>query len=147
MQKYEYKRGVINVTRFSNLNEMGLEGWRIVSIQPHRDGPDVFNIFLERPIPEPILRDGDIARAINGLRPVRIIKLGVVEFNTPSNINLTNEFFKVVRDLRNSASIVDIWLMDIASTLKKFGYDMTITTENPLPKVDPPVTKFLPTVK
>lgn len=66
--------------------------------------------------------------------PRRKIKLGVIEFNSESaNPGLTKRFFDVTQDLRDSASIVDLWLMDIASVLKEFGYDMVISTSKPRP--------------
>ena len=59
----------------------------------------------------------------------RKVKLGVIEFHSESyNPGLVKRFFEVTEDLRDSASIVDLWLMDIQSVLKEFGYDMTITT-------------------
>lgn len=65
----------------------------------------------------------------------RKVKLGVIEFNSESrNPGLTKRFFDVVEDLNQSASIVDIWLMDISSLLEEFGYCMTVTTNKPLPK-------------
>lgn len=57
----------------------------------------------------------------------RRIKLSVVEFHSESgNPGLVKRFFHVIKDLTDSASIVDIWLMDIASVLKEFGYDMEV---------------------
>jgi hypothetical protein len=59
----------------------------------------------------------------------RKVKLGVIEFHSESyNPGLVKRFFEVTKDLRESASIVDLWLMDIQTVLKEFGYDMTITT-------------------
>ena len=59
----------------------------------------------------------------------RKVKLGVIEFHSESyNPGLVKRFFEVTEDLRESASIIDIWLMDIAAVLKEFGYDMTVTT-------------------
>ena len=54
----------------------------------------------------------------------RKVDLGVIEFH--SNAKLRKEFYRITDDLRESASIVDLWLMEIATTLKKFGYDMEI---------------------
>ncbi len=55
------------------------------------------------------------------------VALGVVEFHSgQANPGLTERFYAVVEDLRKSGSIVDVWLMDIASVLREFGYDMRI---------------------
>lgn len=54
----------------------------------------------------------------------RQVKLGVVEFHRPG---LAERFYSVVDDLRESGSTVDVWLMDIATVLREFGYTMTIT--------------------
>ena len=60
----------------------------------------------------------------------RDVKLGVIEFHSETaNPGLVKRFFEVTKDLTDSGSIVDIWLMDIASVLKEFGYEMKITTE------------------
>jgi hypothetical protein len=60
----------------------------------------------------------------------REVKLGVIEFHSETaNPGLVNRFFEITKDLTDSASIVDIWLMDIASVLKEFGYEMKITTK------------------
>jgi hypothetical protein len=65
----------------------------------------------------------------------RKVKLGRIEFHSQSfNPDLLKDFYAVVDDLRESGSIIDLWLMDIATTLKRHGYDMTITTKRPLPK-------------
>jgi hypothetical protein len=67
--------------------------------------------------------------------PKRTVELGVIEFHSPSfNPELIQDFYHVVGDLRQAGCIVDLWLMDIAATLKKHGYEMTITTERPLPR-------------
>lgn len=58
------------------------------------------------------------------------IELGVIEFHTPKNSTLQDKFYEVVEDLRLSGSIVDVWLMDIATTLKRHGYTMTIRRNN-----------------
>ena len=42
------------------------------------------------------------------------------------NPGLIKRFYAVVNDLRESGSIVDLWLMDIATVLKEFGYEMKI---------------------
>lgn len=55
------------------------------------------------------------------------VQLGVIEFHSPSmNPGLDERFRHVTDDLRNSASIVDVWLMDIATVLGEFGYEMRI---------------------
>lgn len=51
---------------------------------------------------------------------------GVIEFHTPHNKRLWTRFFATVRDLRASASIMDLWLMDLAGVLRDNGYEMTI---------------------
>lgn len=61
----------------------------------------------------------------------RAVKLGVVEFHPQHD--LRERFYAVVDDLRASGSIVDLWLMDIATVLKEFDYDMQITTRKPKP--------------
>jgi len=69
-------------------------------------------------------------------RPRRLIKLGIIEFNSESyNPGLVKRFCDITKDLTDSASIVDIWLMDIASVLKEFGYEMKIwdVTDRPSP--------------
>ena len=63
----------------------------------------------------------------------RKVKLGVIEFNESFNPGLPERFFEVTKDLRDSASIVDVWLMDIATVLREFGYEMTITTNRKKP--------------
>jgi hypothetical protein len=66
----------------------------------------------------------------------RTVKLGVIEFHSNSfNPGLVERFFAVTKDLRDSASIVDLWLMDIATVLREFGYEMTITTAKEEPHV------------
>lgn len=59
---------------------------------------------------------------------VRVVKLGVIQFHT--NKPLRERFFWVLKDLSDSGSIVDRWLMDIASVLKEFGYTLTITKDS-----------------
>jgi len=61
------------------------------------------------------------------------IKYGVVHFHPQKE--LRERFYHVVNDLRDAACIVDFWLMDIASVLKEFGYEMTIT-KPPAPPAD-----------
>lgn len=64
----------------------------------------------------------------------RTVELGVIEFHSSSfNPGLIQDFFRVVHDLRDAGCIVDLWLMDIATTLKKYGYEMKITTDHPAP--------------
>ena len=65
----------------------------------------------------------------------RKVNLGVIEFHSPRlNPGLIERFYAVVEDLRASGSIVDIWLMDIATVLREFGYEMTIvSTTKPAP--------------
>lgn len=60
----------------------------------------------------------------------RKVKLGVIEFHSPRlNPGLIERFYAVVDDLRESGSIVDVWLMDIAKVLSEFGYEMTIASK------------------
>src|SRR5271155_2049618 len=57
----------------------------------------------------------------------RLVKLGVIEFHSESyNPGFVKRFFDVTKDLTDSASIADLWLMDIATVLKEFGYEMKI---------------------
>ncbi len=55
----------------------------------------------------------------------RIVKLGVIEFH-PQDA-LRKRFYAVTNDLAAAGCIVDLWLMDIATVLREFGYEMTIT--------------------
>lgn len=65
----------------------------------------------------------------------RVVNLGVIEFHSERvNPGLMKRFYEVVKDLRDSGSIIDIWLMDIASVLGEFGYRMTVSTDKPLPR-------------
>ena len=69
----------------------------------------------------------------------RLVKLGVIEFHSDSyNSGFRERFFAVTKDLIDSASIADLWLMDIASVLKEFGYEMKVweTTGKPSPAED-----------
>ena len=52
------------------------------------------------------------------------IKLGVVEFHTPRNKALIDDFYTCVNSL--PGFIIDVWLMDIASVLAKHGYEMKV---------------------
>lgn len=64
----------------------------------------------------------------------RVVNLGVIEFHSDSfNPGLRERFFAVTDDLRASASIVDLWLLDIQTVLAEFGYKMTVETARPLP--------------
>jgi hypothetical protein len=57
----------------------------------------------------------------------RRVNLGVIEFHSDSwNPGLRQRFYDVTEDLRTASCIVDLWLMDIASVLREFGYDMRI---------------------
>lgn len=58
----------------------------------------------------------------------REVQLGVIEFHPQEK--LRERFYEVVDDLIESASIVDVWLLDIAATLAEYGYTLTITTED-----------------
>lgn len=65
----------------------------------------------------------------------RRVNLGVLEFHNPRlNPGLIHRFYEVTDDLRASASIIDVWLMDIAKVLSEFGYSMEIySTAQPAP--------------
>jgi hypothetical protein len=64
----------------------------------------------------------------------RVVQLGVIEFHSERvNPGLIKRFYEVRDDLTAAGCIVDLWLMDIATVLKEFGYTMTITTDKPLP--------------
>jgi hypothetical protein len=55
------------------------------------------------------------------------VELGVIEFHSEQlNPGLIDRFFAVRDDLTDSASIVDLWIMDIATVLGEFGYDMRV---------------------
>lgn len=57
----------------------------------------------------------------------RRVQLGVIEFHSESlNPGLIDRFYAVRDDLTEASCIVDLWLMDIATVLKEFGYDMRI---------------------
>jgi hypothetical protein len=65
----------------------------------------------------------------------RVVNLGVIEFHSDRvNPGLVKRFYEVVNDLRESGSIVDLWLMDIATVLSEFGYQMRVSTDKPLPR-------------
>lgn len=66
------------------------------------------------------------------------VELGVIEFHSErKNPGLIERFYAVADDLKASGSIVDLWLMDIATVLKEFGYDMQIYRLPPSPQVEP----------
>lgn len=71
-------------------------------------------LFIAATPPEP-------SRDATGWQP---IKLGVVHFHPQEK--LRERFYYVVNDLREAGCIVDLWLLDISSVLKEFGYEMTI---------------------
>lgn len=57
----------------------------------------------------------------------RLVNLGTIEFHSESyNPGFAKRFFDVTKDLTDSAAVADLWLMDIASVLKEFGYEMKI---------------------
>jgi hypothetical protein len=59
--------------------------------------------------------------------PANEVELGVVEFHSESlNPGLVDRFHYVIDDLSDSSSIVDVWLMDIASVLAEFDYEMKV---------------------
>lgn len=56
------------------------------------------------------------------------VRPGPIELHSPGfNPGFIERFFAVTDDLRQSGSIADIWLWDIAAVLAEFGYRMTIT--------------------
>lgn len=57
------------------------------------------------------------------------IKLGVIEFHTGRNAELVRQFYQVTNDLKAAGCIVDLWLMDIATVLKRHGYSMEVYRE------------------
>lgn len=66
----------------------------------------------------------------------RRVQLGVIEFHSDSfSPGLRQRFFHVTDDLRAAGCIVDLWLMDIATVLKEFGYEMEVYTTKPDPMV------------
>jgi hypothetical protein len=57
----------------------------------------------------------------------REVNLGVIEFHSEQvNPGLIKRFYAVRDDLTAAACIVDLWLMDIASVLLEFGYEMKV---------------------
>jgi hypothetical protein len=57
----------------------------------------------------------------------RLVNLGIIEFHSESyNPGFVKRFFEITNDLKDSASIADLWLMDIASVLREFGYEMKV---------------------
>lgn len=98
------------------------------------------------PVPMTIEERADLRKAAVVLRRSessyegrRTADLGVIEFQSDRvNPGLAYRFYDVVNDLHAAGSIVDLWLMDIATVLKEFGYEMTITTDKPSLVVPPP---------
>jgi hypothetical protein len=67
-------------------------------------------------------------------QPLREVQLGVIEFHSESyNPGLIDRFYAVRDDLTDAACIVDVWLMDIATVLSEFGYEMHIYTRKKAP--------------
>lgn len=84
------------------------------------------------------------AAGYNRVPEPRTVKLGVIEFHSPSfNPGLMERFYAVTKDLTAAGCIVDLWLMDIATVLSEFGYTMTIATDRPAPTLAMPT----PTLK
>jgi len=54
------------------------------------------------------------------------VRLGVIEFHSVRNPQLIEDFCAVTTDCKDASCIVDIWLMDIATVLRKHGYEMAI---------------------
>ena len=54
----------------------------------------------------------------------RALKFGVIELHPQTALH--ERFYAVVDDLRAAGAIVDLWLMDIATVLREYGYTMTI---------------------
>lgn len=65
---------------------------------------------------------------------MREVQLGVIEFHSERvNPGLIKRFYEVRDDLTAAGCIVDLWLLDIQTVLKEFGYEMKVFTEKPLP--------------
>ena len=65
----------------------------------------------------------------------REVQLGVIEFHSERvNPGLIKRFYAIRDDLTAAGCIVDLWLMDIATVLGEFGYEMKVLTNKPLPK-------------
>ena len=74
----------------------------------------------------------DLAAARKELAEVRggrKVQLGVIEFHSERlNPGLTKRFYSVRDGLMATGAIVDLWLMNIASVLREFSYEMTIVS-------------------
>ena len=74
----------------------------------------------------------DLAAARKELAEVRggrKVQLGVIEFHSERlNPGLTKRFYSVRDGPMATGAIVDLWLMNIASVLREFGYEMTIVS-------------------
>ncbi len=61
----------------------------------------------------------------------RTVQLGVIEFH--SDPALRQDFYMVTEDCRAAGQIVDVWLLDLSTILRRHGYEMRITTARPKP--------------
>lgn len=52
------------------------------------------------------------------------VELGVIELHPKPA--LRDDFYRVADDLRRAGCIVDVWLMDIQTVLKRHGYRMEV---------------------
>lgn len=76
---------------------------------------------MDRALPRGGLRERGGGETMN-----KHIRLGVIEFHTPQNKALIDDFYHTVNDLRAAGCIVDLWLLDISRVLEKHGYMMTV---------------------
>ncbi len=53
-----------------------------------------------------------------------VARLGVIQFHPQPD--LRERFYAVRDDLTAAGCIVDLWLMDLATVLGEFGYEMTV---------------------
>lgn len=77
----------------------------------------------------------EIVERWNAVNPEqRTVKLGVIEFHSPHfNPGLIERFYAVRDDLTQAGCIVDLWLLDIATVLAEYGYDLKVTTSRERP--------------
>jgi deoxycytidylate deaminase len=142
-QNEETNIGLINCTRGRHWHELATKISGVAFRPGVGGGPENRCTKCDQPILEEVLcgdclyeRDGPTSGVGWGSSsPSRTVQLGVIEFHSERvNPGLISRFYAVVKDLRDSGSIVDLWLMDIATVLKEHGYQMTITTDKPMPR-------------
>jgi Lar family restriction alleviation protein len=75
---------------------------------------------------------GAPATQVEPVPEVSRVELGVIELHPKAA--LRDDFYRVADDLRRAGSIVDVWLMDIATTLKRHGYRMEVYRDAAAPK-------------